>query len=120
MSKTIDRILQLVNQLDLSARQFDLSIGTGNGYLLRMHKNSASVGRDVIEQIKKVYPQVNLVWLLTGQGDMFVKEETSKARSAEEIKSYIDEKLHNEHSKEHKALLEEILKEIESITDNKN
>jgi|SRR5690606_9007977 len=120
MSKTIDRILQLVNQLDLSARQFDLSIGTGNGYLLRMHKNSASVGSDVIEQIKKVYPQVNLIWLLTGKGEMFVKEETPKTRYAEEIKAFIDKKLNEEYSEERKALLEEILKEIETISQSKN
>jgi hypothetical protein len=45
----------------MSTRQFDLSIGTGNSYTLRMQKNNASVGSNVIERIAKVYPQINLV-----------------------------------------------------------
>lgn len=120
MSKTIHRVMQLVKALDLSARQFDLSLGTSNGYILRMTKNNASIGTDVIERIKEVYPQVNLIWLLTGKGDMFIKEEIPKTRSAEEIKAFIDKKLNEEHSEERKALLEEILKEIEAISQSKN
>jgi len=53
VSKTINRIVKLLDTLNLSARQFDLSIGTGNGYTLRMQKNNASVGSDVIERIIK-------------------------------------------------------------------
>jgi hypothetical protein len=47
--------------MGMSARQFDLSIGTANGYILRMEKNNASVVSDVIERIAKKYPKINLV-----------------------------------------------------------
>lgn len=118
MSKTIDRIIELVSELNLSARQFDISIGTANGYTLRMKKNNASVGSDVIERIIKEYPQVNLVWLITGKGDMFITEQAKpKARSTQEIEAYIDERLKSKWSDEKKALLDEILKEI---SDSKN
>jgi hypothetical protein len=74
MSKTIHRIIQVIEHLDISARQFDISIGTANGYTLRMRKNNASVGSDVIERIVKQYPQINLVWLITGKGDMLIEK----------------------------------------------
>jgi hypothetical protein len=85
-----------------------------------MTKNNASIGTDIVERIKEVYPQVNLIWLLTGKGDMFIKEDVPKTRSAHEIKAFIDKKLKEEYSEERKALLEEILKEIENVSNSKS
>ena len=114
MSKTVHRIIKLISELKLSARQFDISIGTANGYILRMQKNNASVGSDVIERIVKEYPQVNLVWLITGKGEMFITEqEKPKVRSKQEIENYVDSILKSKWSEEKKALLKEILEEIE-------
>ncbi len=116
MSKTIHRIIDLVSALNLSARQFDISIGTANGYILRMKKNNASVGSDVIERIKKTYPQVNLVWLITGKGDMFIEEQSEpKVRSKAEIEAYINKRLTEQWSEEKKQLLNEILEEIDKL-----
>ena len=115
MSKTIHRIMLLVKHLGISARQFDISIGTANGYILRMQKNNASVGSDVIERIVKLYPQVNLVWLITGIGEMLIEDvinESSKSDLA--IEAYINERLNQKWSKEKKALLEDILSEIKN------
>lgn len=114
MSKAVHRIIQLISELNISARQFDISIGTANGYILRMQKNNASVGSDVIERIVKKYPQVNLVWLITGKGDMFIDQHVKpKVRSKDEIEDYINKRLKSQWSEEKKALLNEILKEIE-------
>ena len=80
-----------------------------------MQKNNASVGSDVIERIIKEYPQVNLVWLITGKGDMYITEQPQpqpKVRSKHEIEAYIDARLKTKLSDEKKALLDEILKEI--------
>ncbi|WP_299520373.1 hypothetical protein [Winogradskyella sp.] len=119
MSKAINRIIKLVETLNISARQFDMSIGTANGYTLRMQKNNASVGSDVIERIIKTYPEVNLVWLITGKGDMFITTPSKpKIRSKEEIEAYISERLEQKLSEEKKALLDEILKEIDELENN--
>ena len=75
MSKTIFRIFDVIEHYGLSARQFDISIGAANGYSLRMRKNNASVGSDVIERIIKQYPKINLVWLIMGEGEMFLEED---------------------------------------------
>lgn len=70
MVKTIDRLMQFIKYAGLSARKFDMSIGASNGYTLRMSKNRASIGSDVIENIIQAYPDLNVVWLLTGEGPM--------------------------------------------------
>lgn len=119
MSKAINRIITLIKALDISARQFDMSIGTANGYTLRMQKNNASVGSDVIERIIKEYPQVNLVWLITGQGEMFIpKESTPKVRSKQEIDAYIHDRITKQLSEDKQRLLKEILDEIDAIEAN--
>lgn len=108
--------MQLISALNMSARQFDISIGTANGYILRMRKNNASVGSDVIERIVKEYPQVNLVWLITGKGEMFLEDQPAiTSRSSQEIEAYIDDRLKSQWSDEKKALLNEILQEIKDI-----
>ncbi|WP_204345160.1 hypothetical protein [Psychroserpens algicola] len=121
MSKTVHRIMQLITALNMSARQFDISIGTANGYILRMQKNNASVGSDVIERIIKEYPQVNLIWLITGKGEMFIKEVPKpKSKTKLEIEAYINNRLKEKWSDEKKALFDEILLEINNIDDSDN
>ena len=71
MAKAIDRIFTVIKSLGMSARQFDMSIGASNGYTLRMKKNNASVGSDILERIVEKYPFVNIAWVVTGSGSMF-------------------------------------------------
>nr|WP_297702492.1 hypothetical protein [uncultured Eudoraea sp.] len=121
MFKTIDRLMQFIKFAGLSARQFDLSIGASNGYTLRMKKNNASIGSDVIENILKVYPQLNVVWLITGEGDMLKKQEEDeildfdhlpKSRQ-QEIEDLIEQKIKERQEEELKRLLKEVTEEIE-------
>lgn len=112
MGKTINRIIEFINHMDMSVRQFDISIDAANGYTLRMEKNNASVGSDVIERINKKYPQLNLVWLITGKGSMFIEEPKIKEPAAVDIESFINEKLNEKWSAEKRALLDEIMNEI--------
>ncbi len=121
MLKTIDRLIQFIKFAGLSARQFDLSIGAGNGYTLRMKKNNASIGSDVIENILKVYPELNVVWLITGEGEMFKKkveienfdfDHLTKSRQ-QEIENLIEQKIKERQEEELKRLLKEVTEEIE-------
>ncbi len=112
MNKAIHRILSFITHLGISARQFDLSIGTANGYTLRMYKNNASIGSDVIERIVKTYPQINLVWLITGKGSMFIEAIEPKTIDNDKIEAFIQEQLNKRWSEEKKELLDEIMKEI--------
>ena len=121
MLKTIDRLIQFIKFAGLSARQFDLSIGASNGYTLRMQKNSASIGSDVIENILKTYPQLNVVWLITGEGEMLKENEEELILDFEElpkekqneIEQIIEQKIKESQEKELKRLLKEVTAEIE-------
>jgi hypothetical protein len=121
MFKTIDRLMQFIKYAGLSARQFDMSIGAGNGYTLRMKKNNASIGSDVIENIIKTYPQLNVVWLLTGEGEMLKADEAPEILNfdqlppdkQEEIEQIIEKKIRERQEEELKRLLKEVTEEIE-------
>ena len=112
--------MQFIKYAGLSARQFDLSIGAGNGYTLRMKKNNASIGSDVIEHITKVYPELNVAWLITGKGQMLKEEKEVILNFPElpqekqtEIERLIEQKIKERQQVELKHLLKEVTDEIE-------
>ena len=120
MMKTIDRLMQFIKYAGLSARQFDISIGASNGYTLRMSKNRASIGSDVIETILRTYPDLNVVWLLTGQGPMLKSQleeeildfEKLPPAKQKEIERIIEEKIREKRREELKEILREVTEEI--------
>ena len=120
MLKTIDRLMQFIQYSGLSARQFDLSIGASNGYTLRMSKNRASIGSDVIENILRTYPDLNVVWLLTGEGPMLKSQQEDEILDFEklspekqrEIEQIIEIKIKERQREELKDLLREVADEI--------
>ena len=120
MLKTIDRLMQFINYSGLSARQFDLSIGASNGYTLRMSKNRASIGSDVIENILRTYPDLNVVWLLTGEGTMLKSQQEDEIldfdklspEKQKEIEQIIEIKIKERQREELKDLLREVADEI--------
>ena len=113
--------MQFIQHAGLSARQFDISIGAANGYTLRMNKNRASIGSDVIENIVRTYPQLNVVWLITGEGEMLNPrekleildfEQLPRAKQ-EEIEAIIERKIRERQEAELKNLLKEVTQEIQ-------
>lgn len=119
--------MQFIKYAGVSARQFDISIGAANGYTLRMSKNNASIGSDVIENIIKVYPQLNVEWLLTGEGTMLKADEEEQILDYDQLPKYkqleieqiIKEKIKERQAEELKRLLKEVTAEIEK-KQNKN
>ncbi len=113
--------MQFIKYAGLSARQFDISIGASNGYTLRMQKNNASIGSDVIETIVKTYPQLNLVWLITGEGEMLKQAEEElildfddlPSSKKKEIEQLIEQKIKERQQEELQRLLKEVTEEIE-------
>ena len=113
--------MQFISHVGLSARQFDISIGAANGYTLRMKKNRASIGSDVIENIVRTYPQLNVAWLITGEGEMLKTDKKEQELMAfeeltlekqKEIETIIENKIRERQEAELQSLLREVTQEI--------
>lgn len=92
--KIIDRIIEFIKHKNMSMRAFDISIKVGNGYTSKQAKSNASVGSDVLERIIDTYPDLNPLWLITGDGNMILEVK----KSGEPLPDYgksIDEILEN-------------------------
>ena len=69
--KTKERLKLFVQTLKMGQNAFEAEVGIANGYLA---SKSQSVNSDAIEKIIAKYPELNLDWLFTGQGEMFLGE----------------------------------------------
>ena len=67
-----DRIYRFIKETDLSVRQFEKNVGLSNGAVSKMGN---STRRSVLDKIFLAYPNINQVWLLTGEGEM-LKDKT--------------------------------------------
>lgn len=57
----------------ISAYEFEHTCGIANGYLGKQLRGKGSVGSDILEKVSREYPDLNLVWLITGGGKMLTK-----------------------------------------------
>lgn len=122
MLKTVDRLMIFIKEAGMSARQFDLSIGASNGYTLRMSKNRASIGSDVIEKILRTYPDLNVVWLLTGEGHMLKSQEEEEILDFDnlprekqiEIERIIEQKIQEKQREQLKRMIKEVAESIKT------
>lgn len=93
MEAAIDRIYKFINHLGISVNEFSNKIGVSNGYLAKQRSASANIGSHIIEKIVISYPDISLLWLITGKGDMLIadKEENSEQENKENIHLASDE-----------------------------
>lgn len=70
--KPIHRLEAYIKYKKLNSSAFDKSINASNGYIGKQIKNNASIGSDVIEKIASVYSDLNINWLITGEGEMLL------------------------------------------------
>ena len=66
MTTVIDRIRQIIDNKGFSERHFCREIGVANGFLNKVN----DVGSDKLNKILYKYPEINPIWLLTGNGSM--------------------------------------------------
>ena len=70
------RILQLVKALDMNPNQFSKQIGKDRSYVTSIKKE---ISTDVLRNIFDQFPNVNIMWIITGEGDIFIEEESENA-----------------------------------------
>ena len=62
----VDRIKQIIEYKEISARQFCLKIGVANGFLDKVK----DVGSEKVAKILYAFPEISPEWLLMGEGSM--------------------------------------------------
>ena len=67
-----ERIGLYIDRKGISYYAFENSINASRGAISKAVKENKSIGSSTLEQIMSVYTDLNPVWLLTGQGEMFV------------------------------------------------
>lgn len=93
------RLCLLCDALGVSNREFSRKIGKSDNYIATINID-ITVG--VVNNIYTAFPQINLYWLITGEGEILQKEPLS-----EELSSYL-KKENLELKNENKELLMEI------------
>lgn len=66
-----ERIVELINWLQVNKNQFAMSIGVPQAILSHILSGRNKPSLDVIRKILLAYPQLNAEWLLLGKGEMF-------------------------------------------------
>jgi len=84
--KPIERIAIYLQFKTISPHSFERNINLSNGYYAKQLKNLGSVGSDILIKVHNHYPDLNILWVLTGDGQMIA--ETDSTGSISNIEDY--------------------------------
>lgn len=91
MSTAIERFVRFHKHLQLTEmypgrNAIEDKLEVSKGYITKAMTKKSAMGSDLLERIMLLFPQLNIVWLLTGEGDMILEEDDSKYQ----VKDYRD------------------------------
>jgi hypothetical protein len=84
----------------ISPHAFEQKIDLSNGYFSKQLKNLGSVGSDILIKIYLAYPELDILWILTGEGQMLKQAE----QESQQIGDIILEDFTNKYTSENKKL----------------
>ena len=98
--KPIERIEIFMHFKKISPHAFEQKIDLSNGYFSKQLKNLGSVGSDILIKIYLAYPELDILWILTGEGQMLKLAE----QESQQIDDIILEDFTNKYTSENKKL----------------
>ncbi len=104
-----DRLIILCETLGLSRREFSVSIGRAATYVTSLNKDITS---GVLNNILIKYPQINIMWIITGKGDILLQEKKSDDLYNHLIEENRELKMRNEELNRELGRLEEKVVEM--------
>lgn len=89
-----DRLLEISNYYGLTSNRFSEMIGMNRSFVKNMNDE---ISTKPIRNILLKFPEVNIIWLITGEGEMILKDtntdfETTEKTSPEFLLEYLKEK----------------------------
>lgn len=92
MKTTQSRLAEFVKHTGLSDNQFTIRTGMSNGLLANIIKRGSSCTTDTLEKILKSFPELNIEWILRGEGSMLrsvgYRQQEEQSASMHEPASY--------------------------------
>ena len=80
-----ERLIEFIEHKRISRRSFALGIGASSSFV---NSISRGIGAEYVERIKTAYPDLNIAWLLTGEGSMLKDVQSSEENgTSQEISS---------------------------------
>jgi hypothetical protein len=86
--KPIERIAMYLQFRAITPHSFERKIHLSNGYFSKQTKNLGSVGSDILVKIHESYPELSMLWVLTGEGQMIHDEETSATNQVSKVNEF--------------------------------
>ncbi len=86
--KPIERIAMYLHFKSITPHAFEKKIKLSNGYFSKQFRNKGSVGSDILIKIHELYKDIDIMWVLTGEGQM-LKDISSAINN--NISSQVDE-----------------------------
>lgn len=72
----LERLKQFIDYKGIPVSGFEKSIGMSNASFSKSLRNKKAIGTDKLENILKIYPEINPTWLLHGKGPMMLSKKT--------------------------------------------
>lgn len=72
-----DRLKAFIARMGLNVRTFEKMCGRPNGYVNSLN---GSISTRVLGEIASAFPTLNTQWLMTGEGDMILRDELSEVK----------------------------------------
>lgn len=95
MKNTIGRIKEYIDFKGITNQKFEKEVGFSNGAFASQLKNNRTIGVDKLENILKTYPEINIEWLLTGEGEM-LKNICPKSEQYTDLENLLNSVIHTQ------------------------
>lgn len=87
-----ERLKQLIDYYGISTNLFSQKIGVSEGAIRKILTQNTTIRSDTLEKISQNFTEINMDWLITGRGEMLLKnlQEVGSSESSDNIKSLIE------------------------------
>ncbi len=89
----LQRLKEYIDYKKIKISTFEKSVGMSNASLVKPMRSGGTIGADKLENILKIYSDLNPIWLITGVGEMLNKPKTRKIYQESGTVSILEEPL---------------------------